>query len=51
MATADEVTAELAATLARYTALALAPDADDAIEDAVRIDAGCHARILAEERG
>jgi hypothetical protein len=35
--TADEVTAELAAVLARFTALALEPE-DDAVGDARRID-------------
>ena len=36
--TADEVTAELSATLARFTALAVRPDADDVVDDASRID-------------
>jgi hypothetical protein len=36
--TADDVTAELAAALARFTALALGPDAGDAAADADRID-------------
>jgi hypothetical protein len=36
--TADEVTAELAATLARFSALAVGSDADDVVDDARRID-------------
>ena len=37
-ATADEVTAELAVVLARFTALADTPDAVDDVSDGARID-------------